>query len=141
MSGRKIQIRISKSGIAKKVNLFSTQTAHTAEGRHAVQLPLGTQLQILRQLVKWNDEYLAGKQAGNRLARPPTTAMITKNFRIDHSMTLALLNIMEQRGLVIKRRALSAGVSGNGFAGALHSTVVPTEGAIAALKNAPTDPA
>jgi hypothetical protein len=81
---------------------------------------------MLRQLVLWADEYLKKKESLSRYAPPPTTEQFTKHFRMTHKDVLAFLNRLERRGLLIKDRRLSAGLSGHGYDGSLHSSVLPT---------------
>ncbi|WP_157353834.1 hypothetical protein [Aromatoleum toluclasticum] len=82
---------------------------------------------VLRQLVVWADEYLRKKAATkSRYIVPPTTEQCTKHFHVSHNEMMTLLNRLERDGLVSKERRLSAGLSGNGFDGSLHSSVLPT---------------
>lgn len=82
---------------------------------------------VLRQLVVWADEYLRKKAASkSKYVAPPTTEQCTKHFQVTHKDMLGLLNRLERDGLVSKERRLSAGLSGNGYDGSLHSSVLPT---------------
>jgi len=94
---------------------------------------------VLRQIVEWADSYMTAKDAGQRAASQyvPTTKMCSTHFNFEHSEMLALLNQFQAWGLVEKRRRISAGVTGNGYDGSLHSEVMPTErGRNALLQNA-----
>lgn len=84
---------------------------------------------ILGQVIEWADEYTAAKDAGLRFASQyaPTTDKCSIHFKFNHSEMLALLNQLEKWGLVRKRRRLSAGITGDGYDGSLHSEVMPTE--------------
>lgn len=82
---------------------------------------------LIRQLVIWADEYLRKKSASKTAyVSPPTTEKCAKHFNSSHKDMLLLLNRLERQGLVRKDRRLSAGLSGNGYDGALHSSVLPT---------------
>lgn len=83
----------------------------------------------LAQVIFWADEYAVAKATGDRLAylQTPTTKKCSEYFRYSHGDMLALLNRLEEQGLIVKRRRQSAGLSGNGYDGSLHSEVVPTD--------------
>jgi hypothetical protein len=81
---------------------------------------------VLRQLIAWTDEYLEKKKATERYVSPPTTDQFTKHFHVLHEDMLACLNRLERRGLLEKERRRSRGISGHGFDGSLHSSVLPT---------------
>jgi hypothetical protein len=94
---------------------------------------------VLRQIIEWADSYKAAKESGQRTASQyvPTTERCSTHFNVEHSEMLALLNQFQALGLVEKRRRISAGVTGNGYDGSLHSEVMPTErGRNALLQNA-----
>ena len=84
---------------------------------------------MLDSIVTWADEYALARANGDRLAclQTPTTEKCSKYFRYAHGDMLALLNRLEVQGLIVKRRRQSAGLDGNGFDGALHSEVAPTD--------------
>lgn len=84
---------------------------------------------VLRQIIEWADAYMTAKDTGQRTASQyvPTTERCSTHFNCKHSEMLALLNQLEGWGLVNKRRRISAGVTGNGYDGSLHSEVMPTE--------------
>jgi hypothetical protein len=82
---------------------------------------------VLRQLIAWTDEYLEKKKTTERYVSPPTTDQFTEHFRVLHEDMLACLNRLERRGLLEKERRRSrGGLSGHGFDGSLHSSVLPT---------------
>jgi hypothetical protein len=84
---------------------------------------------ILEQIIEWADQYKIIKDAGDIFAsdHAPTTERCSKHFNYSHNEMLALLNQLEQWHLIQKRRRLSAGISGDGYDGSLHSEVIPTE--------------
>lgn len=86
---------------------------------------------VLKQISFWQDDYEENIQEGSRrdLAWQyvPTTQKCAEYFRYIHGEMLTLLNNLEIYGYVIKARRLSAGLHGNGFDGALHSSVFLTE--------------
>lgn len=84
---------------------------------------------VLSQIVLWSEDYTVVKAAGDPLAylQTPTTEKCSKYFRYDHGEMLELLNRLEDMNLIIKRRRQSAGLSGIGYDGSLHSEVIPTE--------------
>lgn len=85
---------------------------------------------VLRQIIIWADEYIRRQKENVRYSRQfiPTTEKCTKHFKYKrHEDMLRLLNNLERSGLVEKERRQSAGLSGNGYDGALHSSVLPTE--------------
>ena len=82
---------------------------------------------MLRQLILWEDEYLSKKAAANgQYIAPPTTEQCANHFESGHDTMMALLNRLEGQGLLKKERRISAGMLGNGYDGALHSSVFPT---------------
>jgi hypothetical protein len=81
---------------------------------------------VLRKLIAWTDEYLERKKATERYVSPPTTDQFTKHFRVLHDDMLACLSRLQRRGLLEKERRRSRGISGHGFDGSLHSSVLPT---------------
>jgi hypothetical protein len=84
---------------------------------------------LLRQLISWTDEYLREKEKAKPYARlePPTTLRCTALLKIQHWETLRLLNRLERQGLVSKYRRRSAGMTGFGYDGSLHSEVWPSQ--------------
>jgi len=87
---------------------------------------------VLRQLVAWADDYLRQKaEATNPHSQPrmPTTLTCSKHFRLEHKDMLALLNSLESQGMIVKNRQLSGGLTGYGYDGSLHSSVMPTAAA------------
>lgn len=84
---------------------------------------------VLRQIIEWTDSYKATKYSGQRAASQyvPTTERCSTHLSVEHSEMLALLNQFKVWGLVEKRSRISAGVTGNGGDGSLHSEVMPTE--------------
>lgn len=107
----------------------ATQNSLAMKKATSVEFPLPgctpLESRMLRQLVVWADEYAKRKETG-RYAERPATDQFTKHFRMPHKDVLVYLNRLERRGLLVKDRQLSAGISGNGYAGALHSSVLPT---------------
>ena len=81
---------------------------------------------MLRQLVVWEDEFLSKKAEEPHYIVPPTTERCAKHFDSPHDDMMALLNRLEGRGLLKKQRRISAGLSGNGYDGSIHSSVFPT---------------
>lgn len=83
---------------------------------------------IVRQVINWADDYKKLKAVGTPEHVPPsTTATCSKHFQLPHGEMMSILSKLEKQGLLIKRQRLSAGLTGNGFAGALYAEVVPTE--------------
>ena len=84
---------------------------------------------ILEQIIEWADQYKIIKDTGDRFAshHAPTTDRCSKHFNYSHTDMLVLLNQLEKWNLIQKRRRLSAGISGDGYDGSLHSEVIPTE--------------
>ena len=80
---------------------------------------------MLRQLVVWEDEFQSKKAAKQYIA-PPTTEQCARHFDSPHDDMMALLNRLEGRGLLQKKRRISAGLAGSGYDGSLHSSVFPT---------------
>jgi hypothetical protein len=95
---------------------------------------------VLLQLLAWENEYR--KEVANldtsrrRYVEPPTTERFSKHFKIPHFKMLAVLNRLEKQGLILTRRRLSAGLSGNGYDGSLFSAVSLTARAVEALERA-----
>ena len=83
----------------------------------------------MEQLIEWADDYKAAKESGDRFSshKAPTTEKCSTHFSFKHSEMLDLLNQFERWGLIKKRRRFSAGITGNGYDGALHSEVLPTD--------------
>lgn len=81
---------------------------------------------VLRQLIVWEDEFLIKNAAKQHYLAPPTTEQCAKHFDSSHDEMMALLNRLEGRGLLQKKRRISSGLSGNGYDGSLHSSVFPT---------------
>ena len=94
----------------------------------SLSLPACTPIEscILRSLVTLADEYLLRKAQKLSYNPPPNTKTITDLLKIRHRDSLSLLNRLERRGLVQKERQLSAGSTGRGYDGSLHSSVMPT---------------
>ena len=94
---------------------------------------------VLDQVVRWADEHAAAEAANEHLAylKTPTTKMCSEYFRYGHGEMLDLLNRLEKQELIVKERRQSAGTTGNGFDGSLHSAVVPTHwGRVVAARKA-----
>ena len=92
------------------------------------------QSRVLRKVVEWDRRFREAQTiptapAYDRFA--PDTLRFSKRFGVHHDHMLRLLNGLQSSGLISKRRRLSAGVTGNGYDGSLHSSVAPTEKAIA----------
>ena len=88
---------------------------------------------ILRKLVDWGKAYEQKKsqpKINGRAPHPPTTEECSKHFNVQHDDMLKLLNRLEKLGLVAKTRRQSAGLRGDGYDGALYSSVLPTEKAV-----------
>ena len=83
-------------------------------------------VRLLSQLVQWADE-ADSKAAASLHAPRPTTKHFSDHFGFPHERTLDLISSLERRGLVVKKRQRSSGVTGNGYDGALHSSVEPTD--------------
>lgn len=85
---------------------------------------------VLRQLAAWQMAYrqaLKVNKGTEKYVSPPTTDRLAKHFDVPQAEILAVLSHLEQDGLVRKDRRLSAGMYGNGYNGALHSSVLLTE--------------
>lgn len=98
-------------------------------GTAKVALPGCTPLEslILRQLVAWYTEFSDSASTGASYNPPPTTKGVTEYLRVSHRDALAIMNRLEMRGLLRKERRLSAGASGHGYDGSLHSAAYPTQ--------------
>ena len=79
---------------------------------------------ILLKIVEWYDEW---RQQGDSRYGAPDTKRVTEHFNLNHADTLELLNSLELLGWITKHRRISAGLTGYGYDGALHSAVEPTE--------------
>lgn len=84
---------------------------------------------LLTKLVVWHDEYLNSKRkvksaGGGKYVEPVTTAICSKRLKMQHETMLKYLNRLERLGFIRKRRRLSAGITGYGWAGSLYSEVM-----------------
>jgi hypothetical protein len=109
-------------------NVSGQETKNKASQRR-VPILSPMEEQVLSQVIHWVDDYASAKTAGDKLAylKMPTTKMCSEYFRYVHGDMLDLLNRLEKQELIHKRRRQSAGLSGSGYDGSLHSEVSPTE--------------
>lgn len=85
------------------------------------------EFRILSQIVIWTEEYSSLKANEVPLTFRPTTETCSKYFEYKHSKMLAILNRLEEKKLIIKRRQLASGMTCAGYNGSLYSEVIPTE--------------
>ena len=84
---------------------------------------------LVQKLVTWYDEYQDVKRKEDSLGRgryvePVTTEICSKRLKVPHDTMLKYLTRLERLGFVRKRRRLSAGITGYGWDGSLHSEVI-----------------
>ena len=91
-----------------------------------------TESSVLRHLVALDLEYQRRRAESKSgvYVTPPTTRQLATHFNMSQRKVLRVLNHLELLGLVTKHRRLSAGPSGYGYDGSLHSEVHPTERAL-----------
>lgn len=82
---------------------------------------------VLSQIVNWTEEYSTLKARGVASVFRPTTEKCSKHFGYVHRKMLALLNRLEEKNLVIKRRQLASGPTCAGYNGASYSEVILTD--------------
>jgi hypothetical protein len=66
--------------------------------------------------------------------QPPSTDRLAKHFDATQDEILEVLNRLENDGLLRKERRQSAGMYGNGYDGALFSTVLLTKVGLALVR-------
>ena len=92
---------------------------------------------VLRQLSLWQKEYRVAVVHSRRTGtyiQPPSTDRLAKHFDATQEEILEVLNRLENDGLLRKERRQSAGMHGNGYDGALFSTVLLTKNGLALVR-------
>ena len=92
---------------------------------------------VLRQLSLWQKEYrvaVVQSRGTGKYVQPPSTDRLAKHFDATQDEILEVLNRLENDGLLRKERRQSAGMHGNGYDGALFSTVLLTKNGLALVR-------